>query len=279
MPELPEVETVRQTLLACLPGLTITDIIINLPRIIKHPELRQFAQEIVGLVFENIERRGKYLKCIMSEGKTLVIHLRMTGQLRYSNHDDELPKHTHIIFKLSNGKELRYTDIRQFGTMYLARHDQIDQIANMHRLGWEPLDDFPVAEFAVLVQKRKASIKSLLLNQQIIAGLGNIYADEALFLAGIHPARIASSLTTDEIRCLHQAIVHVLQAGVQMRGTSFSDYVDGLGQSGSFQHQLAVYGRQGQACPRCASEIQRQKICGRSSHYCPLCQLVADGEG
>lgn len=277
MPELPEVETVRQTLLACLPGLTITDVIISLPRIIKHPEPQQFAQEIVGLTFLGIERRGKYLKCIMSEGKTLVIHLRMTGQLRYSAPDDELPKHTHIIFKLSNGKELRYTDIRQFGTMYLASHEQIDEIANMHRLGWEPLADFPLDDFAALLQKRKARIKSVLLNQQVIAGLGNIYADEALFLAGVHPARIANSLSADEVQCLHQAIVQVLQAGVQMRGTSFSDYVDGLGRAGSFQHQLAVYGRQGKACPRCGSEIQRQKICGRSSHYCPLCQPEVDG--
>lgn len=273
MPELPEVETVRQTLLEFLPGLTITDIAINLPRIIKYPEPEQFAQEIVGLSFQGIERRGKYLKFIMSAGQTLVIHLRMTGQLRYSTNDSPLPRHTHVIFQLSNGQELRYTDMRQFGTMYLACHEQIDQISGIYRLGWEPLTDFPLEDFVATLKNRKARIKSVLLNQQIIAGIGNIYADEALFLAGIHPARFANSLTLAEAQALHRAIVQVLQAGVQMRGTSFSDYVDGLGRSGSFQHELAVYGRQGEACPRCGSEIERQKLCGRSSHYCPLCQL------
>lgn len=272
MPELPEVETVRQTLLEYLPGLAVTDIVINLPRIIKYPEPQQFAREIVGLSFQDIERRGKYLKFIMAAGQTLVIHLRMTGQLRYSASESPLPRHTHIIFQLSNGQELRYTDMRQFGTMYLASHEQIDQIAGINRLGWEPLTDFPLADFTDMLKGRKARIKSILLNQQIIAGIGNIYADEALFLARIHPARVANSLTPAEAQSLHQAIVQVLRAGVQMHGTTFSDYVDGLGRSGSFQHQLAVYGRQGEACPRCGSSIEREKISGRSSHYCPLCQ-------
>lgn len=272
MPELPEVETVRQTLLEFLPGLTVTDVTINLPRIVKYPDSTRFAQEIVGLTFCDIERRGKYLKFIMSAGQTLVVHLRMTGQLRYSPCDEPLPRHTHVIFQLSNGRELRYTDIRQFGTMYLASHEQIERVAGMDRLGWEPLGEFPLAEFAALLKKRKASVKSILLNQEIIAGIGNIYADEALFLAGLHPTRSANSLTKAEVECLHQAIREVLQAGIQMGGTSFSDYVDGLGRTGSFQHQLAVYGREGEACPRCGCQIERLKVAGRSSHYCPRCQ-------
>lgn len=276
MPELPEVETVRQTLLEFLPGLTVTQVTINLPRIIKYPSPQQFAQEIVGLTFCDIERRGKYLKFILSAGKTLVIHLRMTGQLRYSTSDAPLPRHTHVIFELSNGWQLRYTDIRQFGTMYLASHQEIAQIAGMDRLGWEPLSDFPLPEFAALLEKRKTSIKSVLLNQQIIAGIGNIYADEALFQAGIHPARAANSLTSDEVESLHHAVRQVLQAGVKMRGTSFSDYVDGLGRSGGFQHQLAVYGRKGESCPRCGCPIIREKIAGRGTHYCPLCQPTVD---
>lgn len=276
MPELPEVETVRQTLLEYLPGLTITDVAIHLPRIIKHPEPAQFVHELVGQAFNGIERRGKYLKFIMSGGQTLVIHLRMTGQLRYSASDVPLPRHTHVIFSLCNGMELRYTDIRQFGTMYLASHEQIDNLSGMHRLGWEPLSGFPLADFAGMLKNRKARIKSLLLNQHVIAGIGNIYADEALFLAGIHPARLANSLTEVQVQRLHQAIVQVLSKGVQMRGTSFSDYVDGLGRSGSFQHQLAVYGRQGTACPHCGTEIVREKLSGRSCHYCPLCQPVAE---
>lgn len=272
MPELPEVETVRQTLLEYLPGLTITGVNVHLARIVKYPEPAQFVQELVGQTFCDIERRGKYLKFILSEGQTLVIHLRMTGQLRYSLPDEPVLRHTHIVFSLSNGHELRYTDMRQFGTMYLAGNELIDSISGMHRLGWEPLTDFPLADFADLLKGRKAKIKSLLLNQHIIAGIGNIYADEALFIAGIHPARLANSLSFAEAERLHSAIVQVLRAGVQMRGTSFSDYVDGLGRQGSFQYQLAVYGRAGEPCPRCGSEIVRQKISGRGSHFCPLCQ-------
>ena len=277
MPELPEVETVRQTLLEYLPGLTITGVNVHLARIVKYPEPEQFAKELVGQSFRDIKRRGKYLKFVLSGEQTLVIHLRMTGQLRYSLPTEPVLRHTHIIFSLSDGHELRYTDIRQFGTMYLADNGQIDEISGMYRLGWEPLTNFPLADFAALLKGRKrAKIKSLLLDQHIIAGIGNIYADEALFIAKIHPARLANSLSSAEVARLHRAIVQVLRAGVKMHGTSFSDYVDGLGRQGEFQHQLAVYGREGAPCPCCGSEIVRQKIAGRSSHFCPLCQPASE---
>ncbi len=275
MPELPEVETVRRTLLEFLPGLTVTDVSVNLPRIIKYPDPQKFAQEMAGLTFCDIERRGKYLKFILSGGMALVVHLRMTGQLRYSTSDVPIPRHTHVIFALSNGRQLRYTDIRQFGTMYLATQEAIERIAGMERLGWEPLSDFPLLEFAATLQKRKASIKGVLLDQRLIAGIGNIYADEALFMARIHPARAANSLTASEVERLHKAICQVLQAGVDMRGTSFSDYVDGLGRSGSFQHHLAVYGKEGEPCFICGSPIVRERIGGRSSHFCPRCQRAS----
>lgn len=273
MPELPEVETVRQTLLNFLPGLKVTSVKMHLARIIKYPEPAQFAEQLLGQTFCNIERRGKYLKFILAHDWTLVIHLRMTGQLRYSEATEPLPRHTHVVFGLSNGYELRYTDVRQFGTMHLAASDEIDRISGMHRLGWEPLLDFPLAEFTSLLQTRRANIKSLLLNQQVIAGIGNIYADEALFLARLHPARPANSLDSAEAARLHAAIVQVLSAGVRLGGTSFSDYVDGLGRPGNFQHELAVYRRTGNPCLLCGAKIERQKISGRNSHFCPLCQV------
>ncbi|NLY53742.1 MAG: DNA-formamidopyrimidine glycosylase [Firmicutes bacterium] len=276
MPELPEVETVRRSLLAHLPGLTITGVDVRLPRLIKYPAVSEFTTELKGQTFLDIQRRGKYLKFIMSGGQTLVIHLRMTGQLRYACPDNPLPRHTHVIFNLSDGWELRFTDMRQFGAMYLASHAEIGQVAGMDRLGWEPLEHFPLAEFCQELARRSAKIKSLLLNQHFIAGIGNIYADEGLFAAGIHPEQPAKSLTAEQGERLHTALVQVLRAGVQMRGTSFSDYVDGLGRSGDFQHQLAVYGREGQACPRCGTQIQRIKVSGRSSHFCPCCQSAPE---
>lgn len=272
MPELPEVETVRKTLQEFLPGLTVVHVQVSLPRIIKYPDVEEFVHVIRGRTFREIARRGKYLLVRLSGNFSLVIHLRMTGQLRYANPEDPMPKHTHVVFELSDGKELRYTDIRQFGTMYLAPDRDIQQVSGMHKLGWEPLDDFPLEGFRELLGKRSTKIKNLLLDQRLIAGIGNIYADESLFAAGIHPERPAASLKAEEVERLHAALIDILQKGVAMRGTSFSDYVDGLGKSGEFQHQLSVYGREGEPCKQCGAPIVRRKISGRSAHICPWCQ-------
>ncbi len=272
MPELPEVETVRQTLLEYLPGQVITGLRVTLPRIIKFPEVAQFADSIVGRGFRTIDRRGKYLLFRLTGNHTLVIHLRMTGQLRYSASDQPVLKHTHVIFSLDSGFQLRFTDMRQFGAMYLAPDEEIAHAANMQKLGWEPLEQFPLPGFTELLSRRHTKIKNLLLNQQVIAGVGNIYADESLFMAGIHPETSADTLTPEQAARLHASLIAVLEAGVAMRGTSFSDYVDGLGRSGSFQHQLAVYGRRDQPCPRCGAPIERIKLAGRSAHFCPHCQ-------
>ncbi len=272
MPELPEVETVRKTLQEFLPGLTIEHVRVSLPRIIKYPEVEEFVHVIKGRSFREICRRGKYLLVRLSGNYSLVIHLRMTGQLRYANPDDAMPKHTHVIFELSDGKELRYTDMRQFGTMYLAPDQDIEQVSGMHKLGWEPLEDFPLEGFRELLSRRSTKIKNLLLDQRLVAGIGNIYADESLFAAGVHPERAANTLKSEEVECLHAELIKILQKGVAMRGTSFSDYVDGLGKSGEFQHQLNVYGREGEPCKLCGAMIVRRKIAGRSAHICPWCQ-------
>jgi formamidopyrimidine-DNA glycosylase len=272
MPELPEVETVRKTLLELLPGRTIQAVDVRLSRIIKFPAVAEFQQRLVGQRFLDIRRRGKYLIFVLTADQALVIHLRMTGQLRVSADDEPEPKHTHVVFQLDCGRQLRFTDLRTFGAMYLAPLAEIAQVAGMDKLGWEPLADFPLEDFATLLQRRTARIKSLLLDQRVIAGVGNIYADESLFQARIHPATPANQLDFQQIARLHRALVQVLQAGVDLRGTTFSDYVDGLGRSGDFQHQLCVYGREGQPCPSCGADIVRIKLGGRSAHLCPNCQ-------
>ena len=273
MPELPEVETVRRSLLACLKDLSITAVNVRMPKLIQNLTAEEFALAIIGRTVRDIDRRGKYLLVRLSGEYTLVIHLRMTGQLRYSPPDVPEPPHTHIIIHLSDGKELRYTDIRQFGFWFLAPDDIIDQVSRTNTLGPEPLADSLTLEwFASLITGKKGRIKALLLNQQFVAGVGNIYADEALFGAGIHPERRADTLISTEIEALYHSLRNVLAQGVRMRGTSFSDYVDGLGESGSFQHELKVYGRAGETCAVCGTPIARLVVAGRGTHICPNCQ-------
>ena len=273
MPELPEVETVRRSLLACLKDLSVTAVSVRMPKLIQNLTAEEFTHTMIGRTVLDIERRGKYLMVRLSGEYTLVIHLRMTGQLRYSHPDvPELP-HTHIVIYLSDGNELRYTDIRQFGFWFLAPDDVIEQVSRIAALGPEPLEDSLTPEcFAALVVGKKGRIKALLLNQQFVAGIGNIYADEALFCAGIRPERTADTLTSTEIESLYHSLRHVLSQGVRMRGTSFSDYVDGLGESGSFQHELKVYGRAGKPCAVCGTPIARLVVAGRGTHICPNCQ-------
>jgi len=273
MPELPEVETVRRSLLACIKGLTITSASLRLPKLVQNLTAEEFIGAIVGRTVVDIERRGKYLMLRLSGEWTLVIHLRMTGQLRYSAPDVPEPAHTHIILGLSDGMELRYTDIRQFGFWFLAPNDIIGMVSRIQGLGPEPLDEgLTLKDFSHLIVGKKTRIKALLLNQNFIAGVGNIYADEALFGAGIHPLRPADSLSTEEIKALYSSLRHVLSQGVRMRGTSFSDYVDGLGEAGSFQHELKVYGRAGEPCSVCGTELVRLIVAGRGTCICPRCQ-------
>lgn len=273
MPELPEVETVRRSLIACLNGLSIVSAQVRMPKLIQNLTAEEFVQAITGCTVLNIDRRGKYLLIRLSGGLTLVIHLRMTGQLRYSAPDVPEPPHTHIVLLLSDGYELRYTDIRQFGFWFLAPNDIIDKVARTEKLGPEPLsDELTLTEFAALFAGRTGNIKALLLNQHFLAGVGNIYADESLFAAHIHPERRVDSLTQTEITALYNSLRHVLEQGVRMRGTTFSDYVDGLGMSGSFQHVLRVYGRANEPCTICSTPIIRRVVAGRGTHICPSCQ-------
>jgi len=273
VPELPEVETIRNSLLPLIQGQEIVESEVRLEKLLQNLSSGEFSRLIRNRVVRDIERRGKYLLFRLSGEYTLVIHLRMTGQLRYTDSGTPEPRHTHIVLKLLHGAELRYTDTRQFGYWFLAKDTEITLTARMAHLGIEPLSvEFTVSELAARLAGKRGTIKSLLLNQRVIAGIGNIYADEALFLAGLRPDRVAKELARDEISKLHSSIVYVLRQGVAMRGTSVSDYLDGLGQQGSFQHQLKAYGRTGQACLTCGTTMVRTVLAGRGTHFCPHCQ-------
>lgn len=273
MPELPEVETVRRSLEKYLIGRIINKVTINRSKIIKFPEPERFKILLEGDLINSLERRGKYLFFCLQSGYVLVTHLRMTGQFYYVKSEESFLKHTHIIFELDNGYQLRYVDIRQFGTMYLLKPEEFKLIRGLRDLGPEPLDDdLSFDRFCRLLEGRRGALKQLLLDQTFLAGIGNIYADEILFDAGLHPKRIVNSLTLQEKKVLFKSIRKVLQLGIENRGTTFRNYVDGDGRKGSFQELLKVYGRGGQACCKCGQPLTKQKIAGRSTCFCSTCQ-------
>jgi len=279
MPELPEVETVKKTLEKKLAGLTITGVEIMMPKVIREPEPRQFANLVTGKKITKLGRRGKYLLIYLSGYSVLVIHLRMTGRLVYARPEDPPPRHTHVVFHLSNGCELRFADMRQFGRILLADTRRLDQVKGLKDLGPEPLGPEFTREFLRKELKRKrVRLKSLLLDQTFVAGLGNIYADEALHRSRRHPERIAGSLSPREFANLYRSIIEVLKEGILNRGTSMRDYVDGDGREGNYQTLLRVYNREGQQCTRCGFTIARIKVGGRSSYFCPSCQKIRQKE-
>ncbi|NPV74285.1 MAG: DNA-formamidopyrimidine glycosylase [Pelotomaculum sp.] len=275
MPELPEVETVRRTLQAKLPGLKITGVEVLLPKVIRSPDLSEFKEKIADRKILNVGRRGKYLLINLSGGYTLAVHLRMTGRLVYCAGDAPPARHTHVIFNLSNGCQLHFADMRQFGRIWLVPTDALDSLKGIKELGVEPLEELFTREFLKKeLRRRHARIKPLLLDQTFIAGLGNIYTDEALHRARINPERLATTLTPREITRLYHAIRDVLQEGIENRGTTVRDFIDGNGQAGNYQEFLQVYNREGKPCPRCGDKIAKKKVGGRSSYYCPTCQKV-----
>ena len=272
MPELPEVEIVRRTLAPHLLGRKIINTEIYLDRMIKHPSPKQFISEIKCSTINNILRRGKYLIISFDNQKLLIIHLRMTGALLASE-SEEAPPYAKIKFKLSDGNYLWYTDIRTFGTLYLVNTGE-NIVKGLSGLGPEPTkDQLKLSYLKEIFGKRKAPVKSVLLDQTAIAGLGNIYVDEALATSGIKPDRKANELTEKEIKKLHKAIIDVIAKGIENGGTTFRDYKDGEGKKGSNQNYLLVYGRSGQACNKCGSIIEYTRVAGRGTSYCPKCQV------
>ncbi|AET60004.1 formamidopyrimidine/5-formyluracil/ 5-hydroxymethyluracil DNA glycosylase [Paenibacillus terrae HPL-003] len=273
MPELPEVETIKRTLNELIVDKHIDHVTVNLPRIIQRPDdIHAFAMELAGHRITGVERRGKFLR-ILLDGLVLVSHLRMEGRYGLYSQNDPVEKHTHVIFHFTDGTELRYQDVRQFGTMHLFTEGQDLLEKPLNKLGLEPLDEsFTPEALRAAVGTRSTSIKAALLNQSYVVGIGNIYVDESLFKAGIHPAQSAKSLDDNQFRVLHEAIISTLSASILVGGSSIKSFVNGQGQSGDFQHQLQIYGRSVKPCVNCGTLIEKSVVAGRGTHHCPVCQ-------
>jgi formamidopyrimidine-DNA glycosylase len=275
MPELPEVETVRRRLAPFLEGATIAAAEILDPRLTRPVDPELVADALVGERIAAVERRGKYLLWRLESGRTLVVHLRMTGSLRHAP-AGELPADAYrrAMLGLDTGAELAYRDVRRFGTWELLDEGHLRPYF-ASRLGPEPLaPSFTAARLARIAERRRAPIKAVLLDQRRIAGIGNIYADEALWRARIHPRRPAGELDTTEIARLHRAIRAALRRGVELQGSTLTDYVTPDGESGGMQHEFHVYGRLGEPCDRCGTGIERIVVGGRGTWLCPRCQRL-----
>lgn len=273
MPELPEVETVRRTLEELVIGKEIRDVSVFWPKIIKAPEqVEQFQDALQGQTIHEIHRRGKFL-IFQLDDYAMVSHLRMEGKYGVYASVEPYDKHTHVIFSFTDGTELRYRDVRKFGTMHLfAKGEEMNQLPLAH-LGPEPLSrEFTIDDLTAKLRKTNRKIKMVLLDQTVVVGIGNIYVDESLFRAGIHPERIASSLSKEEIARLHREIIATLSEAVNKGGSTIRSYINSQGQMGMFQLDLFVYDRKGEACKRCNTTLEKLKVGGRGTHICPTCQ-------
>ncbi len=267
MPELPEVETIRRGLIKRILEKKVKRVEIDTTKILRGCSADRFKREVEGKIFKQVIRRGKYLILALSSGKKIVIHLRMTGQLIYGNRNGR----SRICFFLSDGKYLNFHDRRRLGEIRLV--ENWEKVPGVAKIGVEPLDeDFTVKGFLELLSKRKGKIKPLLMNQEFLAGVGNIYAQEALFNAGIHPERPAHRLEPGEVESLFSEIRKVLKESIDYRGSSLSSYVDAEGKAGSFHSRLRVYRRGGEPCIKCGTRLKFIKLAGRGTCFCPNCQ-------
>lgn len=285
MPELPEVETIKRQLNEKLVGLKITDFWSDTPKMVKGRR-----EELLGAKIKEIRRRAKLLEIDLDNVRTLLIHLKLTGQLLYQ--DPHSPKHsykgkplpplkkpipnssTHVIFHFDNGGTLYFNDLRKFGFVKILPTQDVEHTRILNEFGPEPLDpDFKVEDFAQRLRRRKnTKIKQLLLDQKFIAGVGNIYANEALFRAKINPQKRAGELSEAEIVRLLHDIKSVLHVGVLSGGASDQTYVNLFGEEGKFMDYAKIYGKKGQKCPECSGKIERISLGGRGTFYCPACQ-------
>lgn len=267
MPELPEIETIKNSLIAN-EGATIEAIEIRRSDIVRRQD---FAIEVLkNKTIKEFTRRGKYLVIVLDRYHHIIVHLGMSGRFYQASREAEITaKHVHAVLYLDNDKKLLYEDARRFGGIYLVKN----RAQFFALMGIEPLSEqFTPDYLAKITQNRKIAIKSLLLSQNQVCGIGNIYADEALFAAGIRPDRQAASLSKSEIARLCQAIKQILQQSIDLHGTTFRDFRDGYNQRGSFQNSLKVYGKSKEKCPLCGQLITRETIGGRGSHFCEKCQ-------
>jgi formamidopyrimidine-DNA glycosylase len=273
LPELPEVETIVADLRPHLVGWTIVRCELFFPTMVRHPEPEVFVDSIVGMRITAVGRRGKYILIGLVDDLLLVVHLGMSGQLRLMEATAPLAPHTHAVFDLDDGRQLRYRDPRRFGRLLLGTEAALLRSKALPSLGPEPIDPgFGADDLYQRFRRRKASLKAVLLDQATIAGVGNIYADESLHRARLRPDRIAGSLSRKSVRRLHESLRESLLLAIQNRGSSVDTYRDAWGEFGGQQEKLLVYGRAGEPCFTCGRPLSLVRIAGRSSVFCRRCQ-------
>lgn len=276
MPELPEVESVRRGLATLLVGKTVTAVHTNWEKVLVGG-LDAFNQALTGQTVTAIDRRGKYLLIRFSNATTLISHLRMEGKYQVVAASEPMHRFVHVWFDLDDGAQLRYHDMRKFGRMQLVATGTEMQVGGLATIGPEPNpESFTVADFEAKLARHHKAIKSVLLDQSTVAGIGNIYADESLWRAQIHPETPADQLSHEEAVKLHDVVIDLLAQAITLGGTSVHTFVDATGKRGGFQNELKVYGRTGEPCERCGTAIQKIKVGQRGTHFCPHCQVRKD---
>ncbi len=273
MPELPEVETIKNELKPFLINKRIIGVKLENKKIIGYPKPKDFLKKIINKKILNIDRKGKYLILKLSENYNLTFHLRLSGRLIYDENLEDKVKYTRIKFLFNKGT-LSFSEPRLLGRVYLYPVDELPKsLSSLNNLGKEPLmPEFNFQYLKTKIKNRHTNIKSLLLDQKIACGVGNIYSDEALFCAKIHPKRKGSSLKDEEIKRLVKCLKKIIKIAINKKGTSISDYLRPDGKVGSFQKYLKVFRKEGERCIRCNGKIRRIKINNRSSYFCPNCQ-------
>ncbi len=276
MPELPEIETIRRVILPQITGATIKALTVERPEVIACPTADEFCKRLVGQKIRNMVRRGKFLTITLDSGDSFTLHLRMTGCLLVVPSGYPAEKHTHVIFELSGGKELRFSDTRRFGRFWLVGKDEADKYSGIGKSGLEPFDNrFTSAYLKEHLGARRKAIKECLLDQSVVAGIGNIYSDEILFTAALRPTRPANSLSDGEWRRLASQIPEVLGYFIGKNAVTPEEYLQDKGRNYRNTPFLRVYGHGGEPCPICGEPLCKTVVAGRSSVFCPHCQGAA----
>ncbi|MBA3552403.1 MAG: bifunctional DNA-formamidopyrimidine glycosylase/DNA-(apurinic or apyrimidinic site) lyase [Actinobacteria bacterium] len=278
--ELPEVEVMRRDLEKEIVGKRVKEVDVrphrNAMRVIRrHARRREFADRLAGQKVTKVERKGKYVLMHLDGGDVLVVHFGMSGQFIRGTKRQALQQHTHVVIEFLQAGNLRYFDPRTFGEMFVTSADDLGNVKELDHIAIDPLEDnFTWQQFSYELGRRAAKLKTLLMDQRFVSGLGNIYSDEVLFAAGLRQDRMSDSLSSQEVRRLYRSMREVVQDAIRFRGTTLGDeaYVDLFGKAGEFQNELKVYGRKGQACRRCRTPIDSVKVGGRTSYFCPQCQ-------
>ena len=273
MPELPEVETVKEALKLYVRGNTIASADVRFPKMIKTHEAHAFEEMLVGQTIQDITRRGKHLIFHLDDYQ-MISHLRMEGKYFDRHEEDEPTKHVHVVFKFANGRALWYDDVRKFGTFHLyPKETDLETTSQFKILGLEPFDEsLTLNYFTEKLSNKKKPIKSLLLDQTVVTGLGNIYVDEVLFRAKVHPLAISSKLTKKERADVIKYSQEVLSRAIKLKGTTIKTFASEHGVAGTFQNELKVHTKKGEPCPVCGQTIEKIKVGGRGTYFCPKCQ-------